>query len=257
MALLAALSAAISTTAAVVLLSEGNALATSESNSEEEEIEKERDNDNDRHHLSLIWNDGDPFPNNYYYFSQPTKTNKEIRRIHKRRRQKGNPLWSRFFGNHHHEDETAIEPTFRSVGEEEYYREDVEKIRTILRKFYRLADPKFARASLAKIAHTHHLPGSTTTEKTDTNDEKSLEKNEDDLVPGTVLSFLLEDYAYELVDRMQLELGATPKHYMDFAYRSVTASSTRDDKTFPKSLKKWMDKRIEYDDRISETLIRR
>lgn len=174
----------------------------------------------DKEVLSLFWGDGDfssiPFPKAIEPNSNP---------------------WTNFWGGL---------LNINNRGKDDF-REDREKIRQTLGKFYRLADPKFARASLATVTRKYatigkELPGSFDTAKELQNEFK---ESDDDLVPGTVLQVYtkmdeddtideeeekpirLEDYAYELVDRIQRELGATPQHYMDFAYRSVTVSSTQ------------------------------
>ena len=183
--------------------------------------------------LSLFWRDGDlspiPFPTKAIKPNTNSNTN-------------NSNLWSVFWG--------GLMNNNSNKQKEDEFRKDQEQIRRTLRKFYRLADPKFARASLAtaRKSSSMRLPGSS-----DTIDDKQLEsmleEDGDDLLPGTILEMYtkpdididsepgvdnideetparLEDYAYELVDRIQQELGATPQHYMDFAYRSVTASST-------------------------------
>jgi serine/threonine protein kinase len=183
---------------------------------------RNRNNNKNKQVLSLSWGENGDDPSTIPLLS--AKVTKAIKR--------NSNFWSLFFGigrnDHNRYSEEEKE-------EEEDLKVDREKIRETLKKFYTLADPKFARASLASATKKNkRLPGSVAGTETEggkdldkqTNEEGDDDEEEepDELLPGTILQILLQDEAYELVERMQLELGATPKHYMDFAYRSVTSS---------------------------------
>jgi hypothetical protein len=234
-ALSIAIAFAIPKTIATIVITEGREAAerteTDQSGEKEESIplpslktikKKQRNKTQNKQLLSLIWGEGGdssaiPFP-------AATKNTKAIR--------KNLDLWSLFFGRW---DDDAIVNNEKDDG----FKEDKERIRETLKKFYGLADPKFARASLASVTrknNSNRLPGSTAMENSfDLDKQDDEDEEQDELLPGTVLQVLFEDDAYELVERIQMELGATPQHYMDFAYTSVTASSYSSSSSSPSS----------------------